>query len=102
MTNHFEQNPHEEDPSELSESEKEQLREKCKSDILFWINRYGYTYDPRKKNPHLRFKLYPFQEKLVLRLVKQIRDGEDILIEKSRDMGVSWLILLVFQWFCLW
>lgn len=87
------------DPSSTPEGRK-RIRELCKNDILFWINQYGKTYDPRAKTPDLPFKLYPYQENLVESLLHHIRDGEDLLIEKSRDMGVSWLVLLVFQW--LW
>ncbi len=31
-------------------------------------------------------------------LVSAIENGEDLLIEKSRDMGLSWLVLLAFQY----
>ncbi len=78
------------------------LKARCQTDILFWINHYGKTYDPRaKQSPHLDFKLYPFQERFVKKLVRHIEKGEDLLVEKSRDMGVSWLVLLVFQWYWL-
>lgn len=101
MNNNSGQPPWEDVPPEVPAEEQERLREKCRTDILFWINEYGTTYDPRKRQPHLRFKLFPYQKRLVKTLVEKIRRGEDILIEKSRDMGVSWLVLLVFQWFWL-
>lgn len=88
-------------PEGLSPEEQQRQRALCKADILYWINEYGKTYDPRSKTPHLAFKLYPYQECLVKTMEEHIRNGEDILVEKSRDMGVSWLVLLVFQWFWL-
>ncbi len=76
------------------------LMERCRRDVVFWFNNFAWTFDPRKKSPHLPFVLYPYQEKLLLQLLKQIENGEDVLLEKSRDMGVSWLIVLLFQY--LW
>jgi hypothetical protein len=49
----------------------------------------------------LPFILYDFQEKAVLEIQRAIEAGEDLLIEKSRDMGVSWIVLMVFEWFWL-
>lgn len=85
--------------ADLDTRRQQRELQRCQKDIVYWINTYCKTYDPRKRNPHLAFKLYPFQESLVRRLEAQIRRGEDILVEKSRDMGVSWVVLMVLQWF---
>jgi len=79
---------------------KEMLIEKCRRDCCFFINYFVYTYDPRTKG-QIPFVLYPFQVDIINKLVHSIDTQEDILIEKSRDMGVSWLILMVFLWFFL-
>lgn len=81
--------------------------EACRRDILFEINALYWTYDPRgyedpvthQRHPdlkHLPFITYPFQDEYVLRLDDHIERQEDLLTEKSRDMGVSWLIVAVF------
>lgn len=81
-----------------------QLQEACletsRQDPIFWFETFCWTYDPRKA-PHsdIPFELYPFQKKFILELVKCIKTGESLLIEKSRDMGLSWLVMLTFQWF---
>jgi len=77
------------------------LMEMCRRDILFWFNWFCWTFDPRLPQPHQPFKLYPFQIQALRDIVNAMEKGEDLLIEKSRDMGISWLILLAFQYFWL-
>ncbi len=70
----------------------------CQNDPVYWMNTFCWTFDPRKDEPHQPFNLYPFQEWAVYEWIKHIEQGQDFLIEKARDMGVTWLILLTFQW----
>lgn len=74
--------------------------EACRKDPIFFINTFCWTYDPRCE-PFSRIPmiLYGFQEEAVLVLANSI-NKEDILIEKSRDMGASWVCILVLFW--LW
>lgn len=78
-----------------------ELMEMCRRDILFWFQWFCWTFDPRLSQPHRPFQLYPFQVQALRDIVNAIEQGEDLLIEKSRDMGLSWLVLLVFQYFWL-
>lgn len=73
----------------------------CKNDILFWVNQYACTYNPRKNPSTIPFITYEYEDKLIRDLVEKIEKQEDILIDKSRDMGVTWCVLLVFTWFWL-
>lgn len=77
------------------------LLAQCRRDIRFWFNHFCWTFDPRLPQPHQPFVLYPYQEKILQDLCQAIEQGEDRLIEKSRDMGVSWLIVLIFQYYWL-
>ncbi len=77
------------------------LLEQCRRDILFWFEAFCWTFDPRTRPSHQPFRLYPYQRDFVLELRKAIDGGHDLLVEKSRDMGVSWLILLTFQYYWL-
>lgn len=70
----------------------------CQRDVRFWFRHFCWTFDPRLEQPHLPFVPYPFQEAALVDLVSAIENGEDLLIEKSRDMGLSWLVLLAFQY----
>lgn len=74
--------------------------DECAEDPIFWINNFCWTYDPRNGGK-LPFLLYPFQEELITKLCSYIDNQENVGIEKSRDMGVSWILLLVFQWYWL-
>jgi hypothetical protein len=71
----------------------------CQEDPLFFLNGFAYTYDPRaepfSKVPFILYK--PFQESAIEKLARAI-NSRDLLIEKSRDMGASWLCMGVFGW----
>lgn len=72
----------------------------CSRDLLFYVNAFCWTYDPRQKNGSIPFLTYEFQDELMLDLVDKIENGGDVLVSKSRDMGASWCILTVYEW--LW
>lgn len=71
----------------------------CSRDILFWINTFVYAFDPRivDGDPRGPFITYPYQDDAFHTLLDCF-GKEDVLIEKSRDMGASWMILLLFYW----
>ena len=73
----------------------------CKEDPIFFIENFGWTYDPRPQHEpnHLPFILFDYQKEIILWLLKHIREGEDGLLEKSRDMGVTWLFIWTTYWF---
>lgn len=77
-----------------------ELRIMCARDPLFYVNSFVWTYDPRKEPSTLPFVTYPYQDATIIRLIEAILNGEDILIEKSRDMGASWMCMLAYEW--LW
>ncbi len=72
----------------------------CSRDILFFINTFVWTYDPyRHVNEPVRpFISYRFQDDAILQINDAIENGNNIVIQKSRDMGATWLSLLVFFW----
>ncbi len=74
-------------------------RQMCVNDILYWVNLYCCTYNPRKPVSTIPFITWAYEDKLILDLVEKVRKQEDILIDKSRDMGVTWCVLLVYTWF---
>lgn len=66
-------------------------------DILFAFNVFFYTLDVRRRPEHHRsFCTYGFQDKTILDIFKAIQGQEDLVIEKSRDMGCSWMVILVY------
>ena len=84
----------------------------CSRDILFWVNMFAFTYDPRntgnssarglRRLPKtLPFVTWPYQDDALRLLQWCVMNGVDGLIEKSRDMGASWIFLTLFDWFFL-
>lgn len=81
---------------------RQKMKELFHRDILFAFNAFFYTYDPRKTpQHHIPFMTWPYEDDLILRLSKQIKGGVDVLLEKSRDMGCTWCVLLTFLYFWL-
>jgi hypothetical protein len=66
---------------------------------------WGMTYDPRLARRNLPtmlpFILFPKQEELVAWILERWKDGEGGLIPKSRDMGISWLLMGLSDTLCL-
>ena len=74
------------------------IKAACSQDPLFFINGFGWTYNTRiEPNPKVPFILYPFQEEAIIELI-QAFNSYDILIEKSRDMGASWMCIVSTLW----
>lgn len=70
-------------------------------DPKFFINNFVFTYDPRGKTRntrHLPFLLYDFQEKSIDEIVRHIEEEIDLLVDKSRDMGASWILIATLFW----
>jgi phage terminase large subunit len=79
-------------------------REKCRADILYWFDKWVMTYDPRlvgkPGGAFVPFKLWPKQREVVLWLLERIRASEEGLVEKSRDVGITYLCsgVALHQW----
>lgn len=77
---------------------QEILREKSRRDILFFVNTFCWTYNPRVTPTIIPFVTYPFQDDTLLSLVSAIENGTEVAIEKSRDMGASWMMVVLQVW----
>lgn len=66
---------------------------------IFFVENFCWTYDPRSKNKNLPVVLFDYQKDAIRALIEHIDEGKDYLIEKSRDMGISWLVIYVFLWY---
>lgn len=66
--------------------------DRCAGDVLYFVESYCYTYDPRRiESPHIPFKLFDYQKEYLLWLDGRLNGQENGLVEKSRDMGATWL-----------
>lgn len=82
----------------LSEENAQTVWIACKRSLLFYINVFGWGYDPRDlEKPCEPFITWDFQDD-VLRAMEAKLGKEDMVVEKSRDMGGSWMFLWVFEW----
>jgi len=74
---------------------RQAICEKAKRDPVFFFNQFCHTYDPRPEAPvnHAPFLTYPFQDDYIRELEQAYQKRHDLLTEKSRDMGASWMIL---------
>lgn len=93
----------------LSDAETKRVQEtlkemakKASEDPIYFIDTFCYTFNPKQEPFHLRFKLFPFQKRLVRDLVQAIRNGDDLFVDKTREMGVTYTILATFLWFWLY
>jgi len=85
-----------------------QLKKMCGEDLLFYVNAFCWTYDPRPDKTFygnvskVPFITYDFQDDAMLKIVNCVTKGRDFTMPKSRDMGASWMGLTVYEWFWHW
>lgn len=71
----------------------------CSRDPLFYINCFCYTFDPRSRTvPTIPMVTYDFQDDAILGILDAAKKGEDVLIDKSRDMGASWINIFALEY----
>jgi hypothetical protein len=82
---------------------QKQLWKMCSEDVLFYVNTFCWTFNPRLTGmgmkPKIPFVTYEFQDRAICDIVECVMNGRDAVCPKSRDMGASWIILTVFEWF---
>lgn len=70
-------------------------RQRCAADILHWFDKWVMTYDPRlvgkPGGAFVPLKLWPKQREIVLWMLARIGAAEEGLLEKSRDVGATYL-----------
>lgn len=72
----------------------------CAADCLFFVNLFGWQFNPKKPPAEAvgPFCTYPYQDEAVGVILAAAGDEEDLVIEKSRTMGATWLCLFVSVW----
>lgn len=79
------------------------FREECwhraSQDIIWYLDTFGFTYSPKDYPdcPDRPFILYPFQETALLKMDAAL-GKHDLLGEKARDMGFTWMVISLFEW----
>jgi len=84
---------------QLDANEQEKENEKCSKDCRYWIETWAWTFDPRLSEGKFRpFLLFPVQVDYIDWLNLRYKNQEDGIVEKSRDMGFSWLSVAWATW----
>lgn len=85
---------------EIARAKLLKLDYECSQDPVLFFNTMLYTFDPKRAPYHWPFRLFPFQETLIINeLVAAIEGGYDIFFDKTREMGVSYTVLGVLLWY---
>ena len=72
----------------------EELWTMCARDLLFYINCCCWIFEPRAhKDKVIPFITYDFQDDALIEISDAL-GNYDLVIEKSRDVGVSWMVIV--------
>lgn len=81
-----------------------QLIEACRRDLFFFISVFVWSFNPNHVGDEIEpFIAWDFQIEDAREILASIESGTraDVVIEKSREMGASWLCLIIMLWFFL-
>jgi hypothetical protein len=85
--------------AELNPVERTSVYVDIQEDPITFINLFGLVYEPRlPESPDVPFFLFPYQEEVIYKMLEAEIKGQDLLIEKTRDMGVTWTLV----WYYIW
>jgi len=89
---------------------QEDLLAASKESLKFWVNTFVWTYHQfdvditgnrtEAKNPHVPFITWDIQDELFDTFEWCLANAKDILVDKARDMGASWMCVCYMHW--LW
>lgn len=78
----------------------------CTEDILFYVNGFVWQFNPKRRGGGSvgPFLTWGYQEEALVGeggLLDCYEGGRGVVIEKSREMGATWLMLIMQDWLCL-
>lgn len=80
---------------------KRYLRESGADGLVAFARDWCWTLDPRNQRPlpkNVPMLLWPRQEEFLRALYECEEKGVNLLVAKSRDTGVTWLLVIYFVW----
>lgn len=90
------------------EEQQQQIVDLCRKSLLFWVNLFAWTYNVKTvtqegtESPaevqHVPFITWDVQDDAFNQLCDSVEFGKDVLIDKSRDMGASWICITLATW----
>ena len=85
--------------AELNPVDRATIYFECQEDFFTFVNLFGVVLEPRlPESPDIPMFLWDYQREVIYRVMEAEKEGYGLLIEKSRDMGITWTIL----WYILW
>lgn len=82
---------------------REAMRAACRADPVFWVNTFVWQINPNpltaieEEGP---FVLWERQVEMVRWVMDRIERRRDGVVVKSRELGASWIFILVMDWYC--
>jgi hypothetical protein len=97
------------------------LIELCRRSFTFWVNNFVWQFNPKKDSDEAAgpFVLWDYQHRAAFKepgvpwpgededdlhdcgLFHCIENSKSVVIQKSRELGISWFCLLIFTWYTL-
>lgn len=65
--------------------------ELARRDVVFFVREFVWTYDPREPVPFMPLEPFACQEEMLLWLWDLEHRGKSGIVDKSRDMGATWI-----------
>lgn len=82
-----------------SEFNQQIVRRACKEDILFYCNLFVWQFNPQHFGTEIGpFITWPVQDAAIKKILWCIEHRKDLRVSKSREMGASWMFLIVMDW----
>lgn len=84
------------------------IEECCRRDFIFYCDTFVFTKSETSRFQHQPFILYEFQESAARHIISNAESSQDIdnlyrrwdvAIQKSRELGVTWLVGAIIDWF---
>jgi hypothetical protein len=94
-----------------SASMRRTIKQASASSPIFWMNAFAWTFLQKEPDAfgkersvmgeasHVPFITWKVQDEALVELHDAITNGIQVGIRKSRDMGASWIVVGIFQWF---
>lgn len=73
---------------------QERVKQRCRGDIIFFIDTFGFQYNPDNRGHEVEpFICYEFQEKVLRRTLRRLLELRmPVVWEKSRKLGATWMM----------
>lgn len=92
---------------ELTHAEKRKLakifkemKKTASEDPIYFFDNFLRIYNPTKSPTDIPFKTFDYQKRIIRDVIQAMRDGEDLFIDKAREMGMSYVMMGTILW--LW